>query len=33
LNGLDEFRMQVLLHTEIIYLQRKIWHDKNIKEK
>jgi len=33
LNGLDEFRMQALLHTEIVQLQRKIWHDKHIKEK
>lgn len=33
LNGLDEFRMQALLHTEVIILQRKVWHDKNIKEK
>ena len=32
LNGLDEFRMQALIHTEIIQLQRKVWHDKNIKE-
>jgi len=33
LNGLDEFRMQALLHTEIVQLQRKIWHDNYIKEK
>eukprot|EP00253_Pinus_taeda_P027379 PITA_27379 len=33
LNGLDEFRMQALLHTEIVQLQRNIWHDKHIKEK
>ena len=33
LNGLDEHRMQALLHTEVVQLQRKIWHDKNIKEK
>eukprot|EP00253_Pinus_taeda_P026592 PITA_26592 len=33
LNGLDEFRMQALLHIEIVHLQRKIWHDKHIKEK
>ena len=33
LNGLDEFRIQALLHTEVIQLQRNIWHDKNIKEK
>ena len=25
--------MQALLHTEVIQLQRKIWHDKKIKEK
>jgi len=24
LNGLDEFRMQALLHTEVIQLQRKV---------
>eukprot|EP00253_Pinus_taeda_P012737 PITA_12737 len=33
LNELDEHRMQALLHTEVVQLQRKIWHDKNIKEK
>ena len=33
LNVLDEFRMQALLHTEVVQLHRKIWHDKNIKEK
>ena len=33
LNGLDEHKMQGLLHTEVVQLQRKIWHDKNIKEK
>ena len=33
LNGLDEFRMRVLLHTEVTQLQRKIWNDKNIKDK
>lgn len=33
LNGLDEFKMQALLHTEVIQAQRKIWHDKNIKDK
>ena len=32
-NGLDEHRLQALLHTEVVQLQRKIWHDKNIKEK
>lgn len=25
--------MQVLLHTKVVQLQRKIWHDQNIKEK
>eukprot|EP00253_Pinus_taeda_P022197 PITA_22197 len=33
LNGLDEHRMQALLHIEVVQLQRNIWHDKNIKEK
>eukprot|EP00253_Pinus_taeda_P025226 PITA_25226 len=33
LNGLDEQRLQALLHTEVVQLQRNIWHDKNIKEK
>eukprot|EP00253_Pinus_taeda_P031762 PITA_31762 len=33
LNGLDEHRMQALHNTEVVHLQRKIWHDKNIKEK
>eukprot|EP00253_Pinus_taeda_P002297 PITA_02297 len=33
LNGLDEHRWQALLHIEVVQLQRKIWHDKNIKEK
>ena len=33
LNGLDEFIIQALLHTEVVQLQRKVWHDKNIKEK
>ena len=32
LNELDEFRMQALLHTEVVQLQRKVWNDKNIKE-
>eukprot|EP00253_Pinus_taeda_P026228 PITA_26228 len=27
LNGLDEHRMQALLHSEVVQLQRKIWHD------
>ena len=33
MNGLDEFEMQALLHTEVTQLQRKIWHDTNIKDK
>ena len=33
LNGLDEFRMPTLLHTEVTKIHRKIWHDKNIKDK
>lgn len=33
LNGLDEHRMHALLHTEVVQLQRKIWHDKKIKKK
>ena len=33
LNGLDEFRMQALLYIEVTQVQRKIWHDKNIKDK
>eukprot|EP00253_Pinus_taeda_P021706 PITA_21706 len=33
LNGSDEFRMQALLHTGVTRVQRKIWHDRNIKEK
>ena len=33
LNGLDEHMMQALLHTEVVQLQRKIWHDRNIREK
>jgi len=33
LNGLDEYRLQALLHTDVIQVQRKIWHNKNIKEK
>eukprot|EP00253_Pinus_taeda_P026254 PITA_26254 len=28
-----KFGLQALLHTEVVHLQRKIWHDKNIKEK
>eukprot|EP00253_Pinus_taeda_P019914 PITA_19914 len=33
LNGLDEDKLQALLHTVVVQLQRKIWHDKNIKER
>ena len=33
LNGLDDFRMQAFLHTEVVQLERNVWHDKNIKEK
>eukprot|EP00253_Pinus_taeda_P023178 PITA_23178 len=33
LNGLDEHRMQALLHSEVVQLQRKIWHDRNHNEK
>lgn len=33
MNGLDEFRMQTLLHIEVIQLHKKVWHDNNIKEK
>eukprot|EP00253_Pinus_taeda_P002349 PITA_02349 len=33
LNGLDEFRMQAPLHTEVTQVQRKIWNDRNIKDK
>eukprot|EP00253_Pinus_taeda_P034831 PITA_34831 len=33
LNGLDEQRLQTLLHIEVVQPQRKIWHEKNIKEK
>eukprot|EP00253_Pinus_taeda_P007146 PITA_07146 len=33
LNGLDEFRMKALLHIEVTQFQRKIWHDKNTKDK
>ena len=32
LNGLDEQRLQALLHTEVVQLQRKILHEKYIKE-
>eukprot|EP00253_Pinus_taeda_P011333 PITA_11333 len=33
LNGLDEHRMQALLHSEVVQLQRKIWHDSHLNEK
>eukprot|EP00253_Pinus_taeda_P017120 PITA_17120 len=33
LNGLDDHRMQALLHSEIVQLQRKIWHDRQLNEK
>eukprot|EP00253_Pinus_taeda_P003292 PITA_03292 len=33
LNGLDEHRMQALLHSELVQLQRKIWHDWHLNEK
>ena len=33
LNGLNEFRMQALLHTEVTQIQRKTYNDKNIKDK
>jgi len=33
LNGLDEQRMQALLHSEVVHFQRKIWHDRHLKEK
>eukprot|EP00253_Pinus_taeda_P024672 PITA_24672 len=33
LNGLDEHRMQALLHSEVVQLQRKIWHDRHLHEK
>eukprot|EP00253_Pinus_taeda_P030015 PITA_30015 len=33
LNGLDEKRLQALLPSEVVQLQRKIWHDKHLKEK
>lgn len=33
LNRLDEYRLQTLLHIEVIHLQRNIWHDTHIKEK
>eukprot|EP00253_Pinus_taeda_P008407 PITA_08407 len=33
LNGLDEHRMQALLHSELIQLQRKVWHDQHLHDK
>eukprot|EP00253_Pinus_taeda_P008318 PITA_08318 len=33
LNGLDEQRLQALLHSYTVQLQRKIWHDRHLKEK
>eukprot|EP00253_Pinus_taeda_P002552 PITA_02552 len=33
LNGLDEFRVQALLHTDGTQVQKKVWHDKNIKDR
>ncbi len=33
LNGLDEYIMHALLHSEVVQLQRKIWHDRHLKEK
>eukprot|EP00253_Pinus_taeda_P013450 PITA_13450 len=33
LNGLDEQRMQALLHSEVVQLQMKIWHDRHLNEK
>jgi len=33
LNGLDEQRLQALLHSKVVQLQRKIWHEKHLKEK
>ncbi len=33
LNELDEYRLQGLLHIEVVQLQRKIWCDINIREK
>ena len=33
LNGLDEKRLQALLYSKVAQLQRKIWHDRNFKEK
>eukprot|EP00253_Pinus_taeda_P028240 PITA_28240 len=33
LNGLDEHQMQALLHSEVVQLQRKIWHDRHLNDK
>ena len=33
LNGLDEQRLQALLHSEVVQIQRKIWHERHLKEK
>lgn len=33
LNGLDERRMQALLHSEVVQLQRKVWHDQHLHDK
>eukprot|EP00253_Pinus_taeda_P003803 PITA_03803 len=33
LNGLDEIRMQALLHSEVTQLQRKVWHDRHLNDK
>ena len=32
LNGLDEQIMQALIHSEVVQLQRKIWHDRHLNE-
>eukprot|EP00253_Pinus_taeda_P032177 PITA_32177 len=33
LNRLDEYRLQTLLHTDVVQLQKKTWHDRNIRKK
>eukprot|EP00253_Pinus_taeda_P012557 PITA_12557 len=33
LNGLDEHRMQALLHSEVVQLHRKIWRERHLNEK
>lgn len=33
LNGLDEHRMQALLHSKVVQLQRKVWHDQHLNDK